>query len=331
MCLISLVAVAYLLHLPQRDQMHWKSKLQRIDFLGAILLLCAVGATLVGLDRGSNVSWSNKVTIICLAVAFPLFLAFILVEIYVALEPFAPGHIIFEKSLIAAYICNFFSFAGWLAALFYIPLHFQAVYGLSATKASILLIPSIICGVLGSLFAGFYMQRTGRYYWLTLICYSTLVVGMLVVVTFSGTVVGWIPGVVIGTMINAFSNGNGVTSSLIAIISNAAQEDQAIATACSYLFRSMGSVVGLAVSATAVNQMLRSTLKAELTDSGDAEKIANMVRRSLDSIKTLEPAVRDIVKECYAKSTRFGFEVEVFIVLGAAISAIFVKETMLKR
>jgi predicted MFS family arabinose efflux permease len=286
---------------------------------------------LIGLDRGSNVSWSNKITIICLAVALPLFLAFIVVEIYVAPEPFAPGHIIFERSLVAAYLCNFFSLAGWLAAFFYIPLHFQAVYGLSATQASVLLIPSIICGVLGSLFAGFYMQKTGHYYWLTLICYLTLVAGMLLIVIFSGAVVQWIPGMVIGTMINAFSNGNGITSSLIAIISNSAPEDQAVATACSYLFRSMGGVVGLAISATAVNQMLRATLEAELTDSADAEKIARMVRRSLDSIKTLEPAVREIVKDCYARSTRLGFEVEAVIVLGAAISAVFIKETMLKR
>jgi hypothetical protein len=49
-----------------------------------------------------------------------------LVELKVAAEPFAPGRIVFERSLFACYLCNFFSFAGWLSALFYVPLFFQA-------------------------------------------------------------------------------------------------------------------------------------------------------------------------------------------------------------
>lgn len=331
MCFLSFFAVFYFLHLPNRDQGHWKAKLARIDFLGAVILLFAVSATLVGLDRGSNVSWSSKVTIICLALSIPLFVLFLIVEVYIAAEPFAPGHIILDKSLIAAYLCNFFALAGWLAGIFYIPLHFQAVYNMSATKASILLIPSIICGVSGSLFAGFYMQRTGHYYWLTLICYSFLVIGMIMIVIFSGAVVPFVPGMVIGMMICAFNSGTGITSTLIAIIANTNPDDQAVATACSYLFRSMGSVFGLAISATVVNQMLRTFLQHDLGGGEDVDKIADMVRRSLDTIKTLDPAVRDIVRECYAKSTRVGFSVEVFIVLGAAISAIFVKETLLDK
>jgi hypothetical protein len=322
--------VLFFLHLPQRDGSYWKEKLARIDFLGALVLLFAVATALVALDRGSNVSWSSKITIACLAISIPLFVLFVLVEVYVASEPFAPGHIILDRSLVAAYLCNFFSFAGQMAALFYLPLHYQAVYDMTATKASVLLIPGIVCGVCGSLFAGFYMQKTGRYYWLTFVCYSFLVIGQLTVTFFSGVIYPFVPGMVIGLMICAFSNGNGVTSSLIAIIANTSPDDQAVATACSYLFRSMGSVFGVAISATAVNQTLRSLLRDQL-NGVDADKIADMVRRSLDSIKTLEPAIKEIVVECYAKSTRLGFGMDVILVFGAAVSALFIKETMLKK
>lgn len=82
----------------------------------------------MGLDRGSNYSWKAPITIASLCVSFPLFVLFVLVELKVAAEPFAPGRIVFEKSLFACYLCNFFSFAGWLAVLFYLPLFFQA-YG----------------------------------------------------------------------------------------------------------------------------------------------------------------------------------------------------------
>ncbi|KAF2663551.1 vacuolar basic amino acid transporter 2 [Microthyrium microscopicum] len=331
MCLIALLSVWWLLRLPRTDESHWKEKIKRVDFLGAAILLAAVTALLVGLDRGSNVSWTNTTTIICISIAIPLFVVFILVEIYVASEPFAPGHIMLERSLVAAYLCNFFSFSGWLAAIFYVPLYYQAVYGYSATQASVLLIPNIICGVSGSLFAGMYMQRTGRYYWLTISCYSCLTAGMLVLVATSGVVVSSVPGIVIGMCINGFSNGIGVTSALIALIANTGQKDQAMVTACSYLFRSMGSVFGVSISATVVNSILRSSLHDELGSGAEADKIADEVRRNLASLKDLPEAVQAIVRDCYAKSTSAAFELQVLLVLGAAIAAWWIKEKPLSR
>jgi len=331
LCLLAIITVGFLLKLPKPDDSHWREKLRRIDFLGAFVLLCAVVALLLGMDRGSNVSWKDKYTLAFVCASIPLFLLFVIVEIWVAPEPFAPGHIIFERSLFAAYLCNFFSFSGWLAALFFIPLYFQVVDDLSATQAGLRLVPSIICGVSGSLFAGFYMQRTGRYYWLTVGCYSTLVLGMVMILLFSGLAVTSMVGLVVATMVCAFSNGTGVTSSLIALIANASREDQAVVTACSYLFRSLGSVMGVSLCATAANSALRTTLRTELGNGRDAEKIAEKVRQSLEYIKTLDPEVRDIVKDCYGKSTRAAFAVGLILVLGSAVAAWGLREKRLSR
>jgi hypothetical protein len=323
--------VYFLLDLPKAAESNWKTKIRRIDFFGAFILLSAVAVLLTGLDRGSNVAWSDRLTIVYLAVSAPLVILFIVVEKWVASEPFAPGHIIFERSVFASYLCNFFSFAGWLGALFYAPFYFQAVYGKTATQASILLIPSIICGVSGSLVGGIYMQKTGKYYWLTVGCYTSLVFGLLVFVAFSGVIVSSIPGMVVGMMICAFSNGIGVTSTLIALLANANPEDQAIATACSYLFRSLGSVFGLALSSTALNQVLRTSLRERLGSGRDADKIADGVRRNLDLLKKLEPKIRDIVRECYAKSTHVAFSLQVIVVAGAVVSAFWIREKPLNR
>ena len=120
------MVVGYALKLPKADSSDWRTKLKRVDFLGAFVLVCAVFTLLLGLDRGSNYSWRAPITIASLCVSLPLFVLFILVELKIATEPFAPGRIVFEKSLFACYLCNFFSFGGWLAGLFYLPLFFQA-------------------------------------------------------------------------------------------------------------------------------------------------------------------------------------------------------------
>lgn len=217
LCILAFIAVSLMLKLPARENSHWKTKLRRIDFLGAIVLVGAVLGFLLGLDRGSNVSWKLPLTIASLSVSVVLFICFILVEVYLAAEPFAPGHIIFNRTFFALYGCNFFSFGGWLAALFYIPLYFQAVDGVSATVAGLRLLPSILAGVSGSLFAGIVMKRTGKYYWMTIAAYTSLTTGCFLIYLFSGGAVASTVPMIIGMVVAAFGNGIGVTTTLIGL------------------------------------------------------------------------------------------------------------------
>lgn len=307
MCAVAFVSVALVLKLPKHESSDWKTKLRRVDFVGAIVLVAAVLLLLLGLDRGSNDSWSAMFTIVSLCLAFPLSALFVLVELKVATEPFAPGRIIFERSLVACYICNFFNFGGWLTILFYIPLFYQAVDGFSASQAAVRLLPAVCAGVSGSLFGGLLMQRTGKYYWLTVSAYSMATLGNLLIILCAGLVVNNTYGISVGMFVLGFCSGIGVTTSLIGLIANAAPEDQAVVTACSYLFRSLGSVVTLSLTASVIQQSLRNQLQNQLNSGKDADEIVKRVRESLDYIKTLEPEVRNLVRQCYAKSIRDGF------------------------
>ncbi|KAF2109163.1 major facilitator superfamily domain-containing protein [Lophiotrema nucula] len=330
LCILAFIAVAAALHLPKQDHSHWREKILKIDFLGAFILVTAVTGLLVGLDRGSNVSWSNPITIGALCTT-SLFIVFVLVEKYVAANPFAPFRILLNRSLFACYLCNFFSFGGWLASLFFIPLYWQVTDDLTATRAGLLLLPAIICGVTGSLLGGKYMEKTGKYYWITVITYSHLTIGLAVVLLFAGIVSKSTTAMVIGTCICAFSNGLGVTTTLIGLIANASHADQAVATACSYLFRSLGSVFGLSMCATAFNQTLRTTLKIALSGDKDAEEIAARVRESIKYLRDLEPEIRDVVKECYGKSTRSALCVGLGMVAGSAFFSWFIREKRLGK
>lgn len=217
LCLVAFTAVASLLHLPVREDAHWKEKLRRIDFLGAFVLIGAVLGMVFGLDRGSNVSWTMPITIASLSVSIVLFILFIVVETRFAAEPFAPGYIVFGGKFFANYGCNFCSFASWLAALFYIPLFFQAVDGVSATVSGVRLLPSIFSSVSGSLFAGFVMKWTGKYFRLTIIAYVLIVSGLGGIFLFSGGVLANTAAMIVAMSFTAFGNGIAVTTTLIAL------------------------------------------------------------------------------------------------------------------
>ncbi|KAI9688999.1 MAG: hypothetical protein M1822_000736 [Bathelium mastoideum] len=331
LCVAAFIAVFFVINTPKKGDERWKEKLRRIDFFGALILLAAVSMLLLGLDHGSNVSWASTLTIVCLAVSIPLFAIFLFVEIRIASEPFAPGRIILERSLFACYLCNFFSFAGWMALLFYAPLKFQVVDRRSSIQAGILLLPAIAALVVGSLSGGFYMHRTGKYYWITVLCYLLLFMGEITVLLFSGVVMDSLVVVAIALAVCAFSNGIGVTTTLIGLIANAAPEDQAIATACSYLFRSLGCTMGVSLSATVGNQVLRTQLASALKSGKDAAEIAERVRESLTYIQELEPAVRAIVRHCYARSVQSALVLQIGLVGCAFVSAWFIREKALSR
>ena len=194
-----------------------------------------------------------------------------------------------------------------MAVLFYIPLFYQAVDGFSATQAGLRLLPNVVAAVSGSLSGGILMQRTGKYYWLTVFGYSISTLGTTLIILCTGLVVNNTYGISVGLALGGFCTGIGTTTTLIGLIAIAAPEDQAIATACSYLFRSLGSVVILSLTSSVVQQSLRVQLRKRLNSGKDAEEIVRRVRESLDYVKTLEPAVRVSVRQCYANSTRNGF------------------------
>ncbi|KAF7514143.1 hypothetical protein GJ744_004468 [Endocarpon pusillum] len=331
LCLVAFISVSFMLKLPPKEEKNWKTNLGRIDFLGALVLVLAVFDMLLGLDRGSNVSWSTPLSYGPLVASALLFALFILVEMKCAAEPFAPGHIIFDRSLFAGYLCNFFSFNGWLAAIYYIPLFFQAADGHGAAASGVRLLPAILAGVTGSLFGGLVMKKTGKYYWLTVIAYTMLVVGMVIIFLFAGTIVNSTWGLSIGTVLCGFGNGIGVTTTLIALISNAAPEDQAVTTACSYLFRSLGSVIGISLSSTVVQQSLRSYLIRGLGSGEEADRIVQRVRRSLEYIRTLDPEVRDMVRRCYGQAVRDAFALMIGATFFALVSSFFIREKRLSR
>lgn len=217
LCLLAFVAVVFALKLPTNEHKDWRTNLRRIDFLGALVLVSAVFCLIFGLDRGSNVSWSLPISYGPLIASIFAFTLFILVERNIAAEPFAPGHIIFERALFSCYLCNFFSFGGWLSILYYIPLFFQAVDGFGATGAAVRLIPVIIAAVSGSLFGGIVMKKTGKFYWLTVTAYSMHTMGAIIVLCFVGLVTNNTYGIIIGMMFCGFGNGIGVTSTLIGL------------------------------------------------------------------------------------------------------------------
>ncbi|OAQ70375.1 major facilitator superfamily transporter [Pochonia chlamydosporia 170] len=329
LCCIAWLAVYFVLDLPRPSHDHWLVKFRRIDFLGAFALVLAVTSLLTGLDFGSNLGWSKLATIIPLSLAPVFFAVFILIEARVASHPFAPAHIIFHPALFAGYLGNFFGTASQFGVFFFVPLFFQAVQGLSATESGMLLVPGMLVGVCASLFGGWVIKRTGKFYAITIISYGFIVLSLLPIslsVLFRSTL-----GETFGNMVNGFGGGCGITTILIGLLANSNQDDTAVVVACSYLFRSLGSSIGISISSAVMQQTLRSQLAARLPNGDQAREIEDRVRESLDYIKELPPFLADQVRRSYQLSILAAFAPTLVFGLAAFVVTFWVKEKSLKK
>lgn len=317
--LIAFLTVTFALHLPQaqikftgvitsREVASVKTKLLRVDFPGAFTLVLAIFSFLLSLDLSINsirFPISSPITLSILLGSVLLFVSFYHIEKSYSAEPFCPPGLVKRREIISPCVANFFCFGSAMAVIFHVPLFYQAVLGSSAATAGQRLLPMILGSMLGSLGGGIYMQKTGKYYWLTFCAYLGLFLGasiMYTCVLLTGTGLSEpliAMCMVVGMLIFNLGVGVGVTSTLIALISNVKSADQAVVTAVSYLFRSLGSVLGLSLAAGLVQTVLRRRLLEKLGDGGEVLEIIRRVRRDLDYIGKLEPRVEAIVRKCY--------------------------------
>ncbi|XP_006464043.1 hypothetical protein AGABI2DRAFT_153035 [Agaricus bisporus var. bisporus H97] len=330
-----------------------KSKIRRIDVFGAVILVLSVFCLLFGLDHGGNMGWKNPVTIMSLVCFGIFFIMFGFIEGRLASEPFAPPRLIFNRALFASYLVNFLSVAASFGQLFHISLYFQAVLGKSASVTGAWLVIVISADLTSSLVSGVIIQSTGKYYWLSVASYTVLLAGTFTVASGTGILnLQKSMGVIIaGLAVTALGYSGGITTSLVSLIANVNRSDQAVATAVTYFFRSLGSVVGLSVGSTLVQTTLRSRLHHlvegkhadEVSHSGTLcrqmeypgspllQQIVRQVRQSLSYLNKLDPETREIVRSAYGTAIQSTLILTMSFVLTAIIVSLFIVEKKLSK
>ncbi|KAH7323190.1 major facilitator superfamily domain-containing protein [Stachybotrys elegans] len=283
-CLLAIVLVSICLTVAEpvkieHQQSDLKSKLRRVDFLGAISLVVMISALILGLDRGSNVSWLAPECYLSLTICVLSALWFFYVETKMAREPIVPPSIVFSPQLLPVYLTSFFAFAAIMALDFTLPLYYQARRQFSPQKASFYMLPAIFAGVASALLTGFWMRRKGQYFAALLLACSLQITGGLGTLLFSGFFLESAVGLVVAQNITELGVGNSVVSGLIAVISNSSNTSVAILTALYYSIRNLGCVIGVSAVSTTIQQSLRSILLEKLQSYDlDVEKIIEELR-----------------------------------------------------
>ncbi|KEF51748.1 uncharacterized protein A1O9_12085 [Exophiala aquamarina CBS 119918] len=331
---LSAVLVVFLLDIPLNPASSSKgSALRRIDFLGATLLVTSLLLLLLGLNTGGNqLPWSHPLIVTSLVLSGATLALFLYLESspHWIPEPMIPVPVIVRsRTVLAAYLTNWFGTMASFLALYYVPLYLQ-VRGESSTAAGLRLVPMAAAMSVGSLGSGILMRVTGVYYWQSAASMGLFVLGSALICSFTldspiwQTYVYPVPlGLAYGSML---------TITLVAMISAVDHEHQAVITAASYAFRSTGSTIGITVASAAFQNILTNELRATYGGLPGSDKVIKRITDSLDSVNHLPSGWdRGVVMDIYMHALRGSFFSGLALALLALLVALAMKEHHLHK
>lgn len=259
-----------------------RSRLKRVDFLGALTIIIFLVLLLLGLNAGGNsVPWNHPLVLTTLPLSAVFFFIFIYVEDKVASEPMIPVRLLLDRTVGAACITNWFATMTVLGSLYYVPIYFQ-IQGYSATAAGVRLIPQAVGTAIGSLGTGIIMKNTGRYKFLSHLTMTLMVAASAAICTFRVDSPAWLPFVCLFVL--GLSYGAMLTITLVALISAVDHHYHSVVTSASYAFRSTGSTIGITIASAVFQNVLKKQLWARFGDRDGAEEMIPRIRDSLDEI-----------------------------------------------
>lgn len=324
---ISGILVWFVVDIPPKKSE--KSKLSRVDFLGAFTLILTLLLLLLGLNSGGNVvPWTHPLVLVSLPLSAVSLLAFVYVEAKIASEPIIPVHLLLNRTVLAACLCNWFCTMVLYMGMFYVPIFFQ-VKGLSTTAAGVRLVPQAVGAATGSMIAGVTMNKTGKYRILGLALTITICIATALLSTMNFQTPDWPP--MIYLLLAGTGYGGMLVVTLLAVISAVAHEHQAVVTSATYAFRSTGSTIGVTIASAVYQNVLLSSLHSRFDGRKGADEEIDRIRNSLDELKHLPKGWKHGVYESYELAIRSVFLTALGVAVLGTVCGAFMKQHTLHK
>ncbi|KAG6014601.1 hypothetical protein E4U41_004802, partial [Claviceps citrina] len=299
--------------------------IREFDARGSMLLTLSVSFLILGLSLGGNVvPWSHPLVTASLAIFVVCFPAFIWVESRVD-KPIMPLRLIAHAPRANLIFSNFCAAFLSNAIFFNIPLYFQAVLLMSATDSGLLLVlPTLVSSTTGAL-TGFAITWTRRLKW-PLVCGTT---GYLVGTICLASLRRDLPSSVFFLTLVPSSVGAGFQfpGTFMAVLAASPQHEQAVVSSTLILWRSLGMVLGVAVSSLVLQNALVYYL-AQFVRGPRRDAVIAEVRASVEAVARLESPYRDQVVRGYEAALRLTFGLCIAV---AALSVLLIWPVGLDR
>ncbi|KAK9234809.1 major facilitator superfamily domain-containing protein [Lipomyces kononenkoae] len=164
---VTIAAILFFLKPPKQTitaPTSWKDRMNQLDILGTVVFIPAIVCLLLALQwGGTTYPWANG-RIIALFVLFGVLIAiFIGIQIWKGDYATVPPRILKQRSMAFGIWFALTIGASFFIIVYYIPIWFQAIKDVSATKSGVMSIPLVLSLVILSLICGGAVTALGHY------------------------------------------------------------------------------------------------------------------------------------------------------------------------
>ncbi|KAG6811800.1 hypothetical protein H0H92_005816 [Tricholoma furcatifolium] len=246
------------------------SKLRQVDLLGSGLLGTAMISIITLLDQGGKTfPWRSWWALLMGGGGVALFVAFVVVEAYIAQQPIFDLRILRRTNVSTSYIIGTLQVSAQVAMMFSIPLYFQVTQRVSTAVAGSHLVPAVVGNTVGAMLAGIFIKRTG--YYKILLILAGLVASVaysLLYLRWNGNTGFWesmyiIPG--------GMGTGISAAASFVAMTALLPPEEVAMATSGFMLLFNFGITIGVTTSNAVLGVEFQRQLQHNLHGPGTEE------------------------------------------------------------
>ena len=150
------------------------------------------------------------------------------------------------------------------------------------------------------------------------------ILGYAFLTTLTLSTLHWAPFVYLS--LTGLGYGGVLVVALVSLISSVDREYQAVVTSASFAFRSIGSILGISITSTVFEHILRKELGSRLGHNSEADHLISRLRNKFDEIQYLSPVLRQNVFDCYAAALKAVFATTLAMTICGAIFSCLIKQ-----
>ncbi|KAH1299487.1 hypothetical protein KXX11_006493 [Aspergillus fumigatus] len=179
-----MAAIPFCLKVPDRNttKVTWTEKLKQLDVPGMCCLVPGVVCLVLALQwGGQKYDWNNSRIIVLLTLMGVLLLGFVAVQILLTRTATIPLRIFSRRSIFAGVWATICIGASQYVFIYFLPIWFQSIKGVSAVDSGLRLLPLMLSMVAASILSGVTTQKVGYYTPLAIIgsCIMAIGAGLL--------------------------------------------------------------------------------------------------------------------------------------------------------
>ncbi|KAH7124117.1 major facilitator superfamily domain-containing protein [Dendryphion nanum] len=307
------------------------AKLRRVDWVGMVLFLGSTTGFLIPLTWGGvQYAWDSWRTLVPLLVSAAGLVLFVVHQELWAPEPLIRTSVFKTTTAAVTYLGTVIHGIILWSVLYYLPLYYEAVKGMSPTMAGVALFPQTFTVAPAAMGVGAAIAITGKYQWAVWAGWflTTLGMGLLIHLETHTKTVAW----VFLNLVGGLGTGMLFPAMAIATQASATSKDQAYASNIFSFLRAFGQTIGVAIGGVIFqNQMKKKMLTYPLL----ADKAAEYSRDAAGLVQIIkampDSPMKSQLKDSYTDALRYIWIVMTVFAAVAFIASAWTKAYPLDR